>query len=161
MIGMIQPTSPDGEAIYPVGCAGRITSFQETDDGRLIIALTGLCRFQVQQEIPSIRGYRRIVPAWGQYAEDYFEDEVKLNTAELLVTLNAFFQVSQIEADMNALKTLPGPQLINFLAINLPFDPPDKQALLEANNLAERVQILMALTKATVTAASNSTQTMH
>ncbi|NJN46224.1 MAG: hypothetical protein HC808_06820 [Candidatus Competibacteraceae bacterium] len=70
MIGMIQPKSTDGDDIYPIGCAGRISSFQETDDGRLLISLTGLCRFEVQEEIPTIRGYRRIIPNWHQYAED-------------------------------------------------------------------------------------------
>ncbi|MEE4376272.1 MAG: LON peptidase substrate-binding domain-containing protein [Candidatus Competibacteraceae bacterium] len=161
MIGMIQPKSPDEDAIYPIGCAGRISSFQETDDGRLLISLSGLCRFKVQEEIPSIRGYRRVIPNWKQYAEDYFEDEVKVNTAELIATLNAFFKVARIEADIDALKILPGPQLINFMATNLPFEPTDKQALLEANTLLEREKILMALAKATVTAASLSQETLH
>ena len=148
MIGMVQPLSPTGEAIYPIGCGGRITSFQETSDGRLLIALTGVCRFQVKAEIPSIRGYRRIIPDWEPYSEDYLENEAKISTAELIVTLNAFFKVAHIEADMDTLKTLPGPQMINFLAMNLPLEPGEKQALLEANGIYERGRMLTALAKA-------------
>jgi Lon protease-like protein len=161
MIGMVQPLSPTGEAIYPIGCGGRITSFQETDDGRLLIALTGVCRFQVKEEISSIRGYRRIIPDWKSYSEDYLENEAQISTAELIVTLNAFFKVAHIEADMDTLKTLPGPQMINFLAMNLPFEPGEKQALLEANGISERGRMLTALAKASITTPAGSAQTRH
>src|SRR5246127_1185702 len=67
LIGMVQPSDPNQPAagnppVYPTGCAGRITSFSESDDGRFLITLTGLCRFRIREELPLLKGYRRVVP---------------------------------------------------------------------------------------------------
>ncbi len=75
LIGMVQPSDPHQPAsgnppVYPTGCAGRITSFSETEDGRFLITLTGLCRFRIPDELPLQNGYRRVVPQWDEFAGD-------------------------------------------------------------------------------------------
>src|SRR5579864_917519 len=74
LIGMIQPSDPQeggmNPAVYPLGCAGRITSFSETDDGRYLITLTGVSRFRVARELPLLDGYRRVVADWTPFADD-------------------------------------------------------------------------------------------
>ena len=135
--------------------------FRETEDGRLLISLTGICRFDIQEEIPTIRGYRRIIPAWGRFARDYFENETQVDTRELMATLEVFLRVHNLEADMNRLKTMPDPRLVNFLAVNLPFEPADKQALVEATDITERAKILTALTKIAAAAQQGPTPWHH
>src|SRR5690348_16202720 len=77
LIGMIQPTGEERQghppALYPTGCAGRITAFSETDDGRFLITLTGIARFDVAREIETVRGYRRVLPRWDRFAADLSE----------------------------------------------------------------------------------------
>jgi hypothetical protein len=74
LIGMVQPSNPAGSAsnppVYPTGCAGRITSFAETEDGRFLITLTGTSRFRIREELPLLEGYRRVVPEWREFARD-------------------------------------------------------------------------------------------
>src|SRR5215831_831746 len=74
LIGMVQPSDPTASGsnppVYPTGCAGRITSFSETDDGRFLITLTGACRFRIREELPLLEGYRRVVPEWNGFARD-------------------------------------------------------------------------------------------
>ncbi len=161
MIGMIQPHPSAREALYQTGCAGRITMFRETEDGRLLISLTGVCRFDIQEEIPTIRGYRRIIPAWGRFTRDYFENETQVDIRELIAALAVFLQVNNLEADMNRLQAMPGPQLVNFLAVNLPFEPADKQALVEATDIAERAKILTTLTEIAAAAQQDPTPWHH
>lgn len=161
MIGMIQPHPSAREALYQTGCAGRITMFRETEDGRLLISLTGVCRFDIQEEIPTIRGYRRIIPAWGRFTRDYFENETQVDIQELIAALAVFLQVNNLEADMNRLQAMPGPQLVNFLAVNLPFEPADKQALVEATDIAERAKILTTLTEIAAAAQQDPTPWHH
>src|SRR5262249_45683879 len=74
LIGMVQPTDPGASgsnpSVYPTGCAGRITSFTETEDGRFLITLTGISRFRIREELPLLQGYRRVVPEWGEFVSD-------------------------------------------------------------------------------------------
>ena len=161
MIGMIQPHPSAREALYQTGCAGRITMFRETEDGRLLISLTGVCRFDIQEEIPTIRGYRRIIPAWGRFTRDYFENETQVDIRALIAALEVFLQVNNLEADMNRLQAMPGPQLVNFLAVNLPFESADKQALVEATDIAERAKILTTLTEIAAAAQQDPTPWHH
>lgn len=161
MIGMIQPHLSTPETLYQTGCAGRITMFRETEDGRLLISLTGICRFDLQEEIASLRGYRRIIPAWGRFTRDYFESETQVDVRELIAALEVFLQVNNLEADMNRLQAMPGPQLVNFLAVNLPFEPADKQALVEATDIAERAKILTTLTEIAAAAQQDPTPWHH
>jgi uncharacterized protein len=152
LIGMVQPTSagpesPKGQPpVYPTGCAGRITAFAETEDGRFLITLTGLSRFRIREELPLLRGYRRVVPDWHEFAADRDGgDEAEIDRDRLLRGLVAFFQRHQLSADLEAMRGAPAERLVTTIAMVCPFEPSEKQALLEAPDLAERARLLTAI----------------
>jgi Lon protease-like protein len=153
---MVQPSDPTvslaGQPpVFPTGCAGRITSFAETDDGRYLITLTGVNRFRIREELPLLRGYRRVVPDWDAFARDRTgEDEVEFDRERLVAGLKAYFQRQQIGADWEAIGKAPGERLVASIAMICPFDPSEKQALLEAPDLASRAQLLTAIVEMAV-----------
>jgi Lon protease-like protein len=150
LIGMIQPSDPrvvgDNPPVYPTGCAGRITSFSEADDGRFLIALTGISRFRIREELPLLEGYRRVVPEWLEFARDLAgDDEASFDRDRLLRSLRAYFTHHQIEADWDAITSVSGERLVTSIAMICPFEPSEKQALLEAPSLEERAHLLTAI----------------
>src|SRR5207245_3068141 len=107
LIGMVQPSdrraAGSNPPVYPTGCAGRITSFSETDDGRFLITLTGASRFRIREELPLLEGYRRVVPEWREFARDLeTQDEAGFDRDRLLRGLRAYFQHHQNSADWYA-----------------------------------------------------------
>lgn len=150
MIGMTQPRdrAENGREppIYPMGCAGRVTAFEETEDGRILISLKGVSRFRVAEEFPTTRGYRRIRPDWSNFKEDLTPPENQtVDRDALFRSLKSYFASQGIEASWSALKETPDERLINSLSMICPFDPPEKQALLEAETLFDRAKVLTAL----------------
>jgi hypothetical protein len=149
MIGMIQPSDPadagQNPPVYRTGCAGRITSFSETDDGRFLITLTGIARFIVRDELPLHRGYRRVQADWEVYRRDLEPDEGTIDRDRLLAALKAFFRVHGISADWDTIRQTPDERLVTSLAMICPFAPNEKQALLEAADLQERAEVMIAL----------------
>lgn len=150
LIGMIQPREGEAPgtppALYDVGCAGRITSFSETDDGRILITLTGITRFRIEQEVPTARGYRRVVADWSPFQDDFGPDgEVTLDRDRLTEVLRAFFDSRQITADWDAIEKAGTQQLITTLAMVCPFDVSEKQALLESESVQARGETMIAL----------------
>jgi uncharacterized protein len=156
LIGMVQPSDPPiremNPAVYPTGCAGRITSFSETEDGRFLVTLTGLSRFRIKEELPLLSGYRRVVPDWDDFANDRDPDEAGFDRARLVQGLRTFFTQRQVQADWEAIERAPGEHLVTSIAMMCPFAPNEKQALLEAKTLAERARLLTALIEMTATA---------
>lgn len=150
MIGMIQPLAqgctkgaPD---LYTTGCAGRICRFDETADGRYLIALSGVCRFAVVEELPLASGYRRVQADWSGFRGDLDPlPETGLDRARLLPALKDYFRVHGIEADWSALREAPDERLVTCLSMICPFGASEKQALLEAADLPARAKVLMAL----------------
>ena len=150
LIGMVQPSNPgasgDNPPVYPMGCAGRITSFAETEDERFLITLTGTCRFRIRDELPLLEGYRRVVPEWSEFARDLgSEDEPAFDRERLMRGLKGYFQQHQISADWGAINSVPGERLVTSVAMVCPFEPSEKQALLEASDLNERARLLTAM----------------
>ncbi|MEM9724077.1 MAG: LON peptidase substrate-binding domain-containing protein [Pseudomonadota bacterium] len=153
LIGMIQPRRPkrDDETdppLYEVGCAGRITSLSETDDGRYLISLTGVQRFAVQEEIEGFTPFRRVAPNWPRFADDLGEepDETSDEDREaFLELLKQYFTAASLSADWDALSKADYETLINAIAMLCPFSPQEKQALLEAESLAQREKDLQAM----------------
>jgi Lon protease-like protein len=150
MIAMVQPCADepgnDAPAVYGTGCAGRITSFNETEDGRFLITLTGVSRFDIGEEIEPLRGYRRIVPEWRRFESDLAESgEAAVDRPRLLNGLQAFFRLHSITADWDAITSTPDERLVTSLAMICPFAPSEKQALLEASDLTERSRVMTAL----------------
>ena len=155
LIGMVQPNEPQQDnrgggamnpPVYPVGCAGRITSFSETDDGRYLVTLTGVSRFRIRDELPLLSGYRRILAEWQPFAHDVETPSgTEFDRDRFIRGLKAFFDQRQISADWEAIEKAAGEHLINSIAMLCPFAPSEKQALLEAPDLDERAKLLIAL----------------
>ncbi len=149
MIGMVQPTDPASRerepAVYETGCAGRITTFAETDDGRYLITLTGVSRFTIRRELDGVRGYRLVAAAWDRFTDDLAESGGDVDRPRLLAGLKGYFKTQGLSVDWNAIETTPDERLVTSLAMICPFTPSEKQALLEAPDLPERAKLLIAL----------------
>jgi len=146
---MVQP-DPNGEgedAVCPTGCAGRITQFRETSDCRIEMVLTGVCRFDVGEELSTTRGYRLIVPDWSRFADDYVDhtEQLQGDHERLMQTLEHFFDVKGYEADLAMLKQLSVARLVDSLTMALPFDAAEKQMLLETVEPELRLANFIAL----------------
>jgi Lon protease-like protein len=150
IIGMVQ-TEADSDRARPtlvkVGCAGRITSYAETGDGAYLITLTGVCRFRVAEELPLPTPYRQVRADFGRFALDLDADEATLEfeRTPFLGVLRRYLDQRGLGVEWEAINAAPAPALINSLAMALPFDPVEKQALLEAADLDERRKTLTAL----------------
>jgi Lon protease-like protein len=169
LIGMVQPTAPPiremNPAVYPTGCAGRITAFAETEDGRLLITLTGVSRFRIKEELPLLSGYRRVVPDWDDFAgdRDALGDD-GFDRSRLTQGLRNFFTQRQVQADWEAIDQAPAEMLVTAISMQCPFAPNEKQALLEARDLGERAALLTALIEMAATAPApitDSSVTRH
>ncbi|MEQ8862708.1 MAG: LON peptidase substrate-binding domain-containing protein [Thalassobaculum sp.] len=150
LIGMIQPRLADDPAevpaLYEIGCAGRITQFAETDDGRYLITLTGVCRFAITEEVASMRGYRRAQVDWSRFRQDLDEPTgVSLDREGLVERLQRYFDGRGIQADWNSIRSTSDERLVTTLAMVCPFEPGEKQGLLECPSLEDRSALLMAL----------------
>lgn len=166
LIGLIQPDPGAAPAAEPpplcrVGCAGRISSFSETDDGRLLIVLTGVCRFSVREELVTVRGYRRVVADWQGFQGDYSPALRDFDRPAFLQMLRGFFRARRIEVDWEAMDQLESWRLVNVLAGTLPFDAVDRQALLEAPDSHDRAQLLAALVQIALAAQHESSAMRH
>ncbi len=150
LIGMIQPASGQEDSETPeltqVGTVGRITAFNETDDGRYLITLTGICRFKLEREIAAGTPYRQAIVAFEPFASDFSQPLApNIDRAALLKSLKAYALANGFQVDWEAVEQAPSETIINVAAQICPFDAPAKQALLEAVTLEARCQALIAL----------------
>ncbi len=150
VIGMIQPR--DGAAggepppLYKSGCAGRITSFEETDDGRYLITLTGVARFDVVEELVTVTPYRQVVGAFERWTVDFDPPAVDASKRPILQqAMRDYFDRQRIEIDWQAVDQAPFDGLVTSLAMICPFTPSEKQALLEASDQNARLDTLITL----------------
>ena len=150
LVGMIQPTEPEDRVLKPalsgVGCAGRIVSYRETEDGRVLITLLGVCRFRAGAELESRTPYRLVHAEYAPYLGDMIEPPPESFPRErLAVALKDYLSRRDLRADWGSVMSAPADVLVNALAMLCPFEPAEKQALLEAPGWAERVDTLVAL----------------
>jgi len=151
LIGMIQPVAvPEGQPagrLHQIGCAGRMTALQETEDGRYLITLSGVCRFRLVEVQEGFSPYLRARPDWARFERDLgrAEDDPGFDRAGFLSVLGRFFDSAQLSSDWDSLKEADVELLVNSLSILCPFDPEEKQALLEAPTLTERRETLVTL----------------
>ncbi|HEX3575656.1 MAG TPA: LON peptidase substrate-binding domain-containing protein [Rhodopila sp.] len=136
-----------GDGLYRVGCLGRLSSFSETDDGRLLITLTGLIRFTVATELDMRNGYRRVRGDFSLYMDDLplERPQVAIERERILGALRGYFVRRGVEANWEAIRGLSDDGLVITLAMACPFEPVEKQALLEAPTDADRAATLLAL----------------
>lgn len=139
LIGMIQPCGgPRGQsALHAIGCAGRVTAFSETEDGRYMITLTGISRFRVTEEIEGFVPYRKCDVSWQGFDRDLrgVERDTLLDRKNFLKLLRRYFESEDLKTDWSSLCEADDELLINSLSMLCPLDPEDKQALLEAPSL--------------------------
>lgn len=154
IIGMIQPDpeapgSSRTPTLFSVGCAGRITQFEETGDGRYLITLTGIARFKIVEEIATLTPYRQCRADFGPFGVDFSpragEDQVDRDG--VLRTLRDFAEANDLQIDWNSIHEAPNEALVNALSMMSPFGPKEKQALLEAHDLKRRADVLVAITE--------------
>lgn len=154
LIGMIQP-DPEGTgtdqvpALYHVGCAGRITQFAETGDGRYIISLTGIARFRVAEELAVMTPYRQCRVDFSGFAQDFEQraGEEEVDRDAVIAALEKFIAANDLSIDWKGIEEAPNEALVNALSMMSPFGVREKQALLEAADLRSRAEILVAVTE--------------
>ncbi len=160
LIGMIQPYEGPGaqdKKLHTIGCAGRLTQFSETEDGRYMITLSGVSRFRVTREVSGFTPYRRCDVTWGGFERDLgpTETDKGFERDGFLDLLGRFFESQQLSTDWSSLKEADDELLINSLSMLCPFDPEDKQALLEAPSLATRRETLVTLLEFSLRGGAN------
>jgi hypothetical protein len=154
LIGMIQPDpmqAPDGDnpKLFKVGCVGRITQLAESGDGRYLIELTGVARFQVIQELDVATSYRQCRVTYAPFADDFVprKGEEAVDRSALLVALGDFLKANDLKADWKGIEKAPNEALVNALSMMSSYGTAEKQALLEAPDLKSRAEILVAITE--------------
>ena len=150
MLGMIQPSAEAVEGteppIFETGCAGRISSLDETEDGRFLVTLTGVARFRVKRELDPVQGYRRIEPDWRPFKHD-LEDPapMDIDRERLILALKAFSRVNNLDFNWRAIERIGDYDLSVSLCMACPLEPREKQALLECVDPLTRTETLIAL----------------
>jgi len=150
LIGMIQPTVNERTSmnppLFPIGCAGRLVQFSETEDGRYLISLNGVCRFNIVEELPLTDGYRRVVADWSRYQSDFAQPQGDgIDRERFLKALRSYLDRRKMQLNWDAVKSAPTEQIVNSLAMMCPFNPGEKQALLEAVDLPDRAGVMLTL----------------
>ena len=152
LIGMIQPVStPEGTSgsrkLHQIGCAGRIVSFTETKDNRYLITLEGISRYRFKNLTEGFYPYAKGKISWDSFNDDLEQTkpDKNFNRINFLKILSKYFAAAQLSSDWSSLKEADEELLINSLSMLCPFDPEEKQALLEAPTLENRRETLVTL----------------
>jgi uncharacterized protein len=173
LIGIVQPVGEGGETGSPqdrsaplrsVGCVGRVTAFQELENGRLLISLTGIARFVLVTEVVDpVLPYRKCKVDYGKFADDFLpgNGEQQVDRETLIDALRRYLAARGLEADWQAIGQASTEQLVNALSIASPFGPEEKQALLEAGSLKARAETLIALAEIELAGGGNVGTTLQ
>lgn len=148
LIGMIQPLNIETDTpLHVVGCAGRVSSFTETDDGRYMVSLTGISRFVIKEQIEGAEPYLQARISWQEFERDLSgaEQDAGFDRNNFLNLLERFFAIKELDTDWDNLKKAEVEMLVNSLSMLSPFPPEDKQALLETTTLTSRRETLVTL----------------
>ena len=150
IMGMIQPSlskdDPNSKNLKKVGCAGRISSFSETGDGRYLVTLTGIARFEVDQELDTTTPYRQAMANFENYKDDLKPANTEnIDRKSLLVLIKKYLEQKNLLIDWEIIEQSPTEQLINYSGVLVPFEPEEKQLLLETKTLTDRCKVLESL----------------
>ncbi|MEZ5828057.1 MAG: LON peptidase substrate-binding domain-containing protein [Hyphomicrobiales bacterium] len=156
LVGVVQPgpdtgtaESPEGKSfpLRRIGCAGRITAFNETDDGRVMVTLSGIARFELGADVSTDAPFRMSAVDFTSYASDFINGhgEEEVDRPHLIATLRSYLAANNLNADWDRINSANTERLVNTLAILSPYGPEEKQALLEASDLRARADALIAL----------------
>src|SRR5262245_39908895 len=172
LIGMVQPVEANADrnldpaerpAVQRIGCAGRIVSFQETEEGRYLITLSGLIRFAIRRELPMhAGGFRMAEPDFAPFAEDMAERDFEMAAkAAFLAAFKAYVESKQLKVDWDAIKNAPDDHLLVSLAMLSPFSPEEKQSLRDGADLAQLAAMMTALFELAATGRQSSDRILH
>ena len=173
VLGIVQPQAVgDGSAESPagksaglkrVGCVGRVTSYQELDDGRLLITLTGIARFETIDEAATAKLYRVMSVSYDRYSADFSEGhgEAEVDRDTLLRVLKSYLEANRLAADWSSITRASNEVLVNALSVMSPYGPEEKQALLEAQDLKLRAEVLVALAEMELASSADSGGTLQ
>lgn len=162
VLGMLQPVGADEDDVVAgnvplrrIGCAGRVTAYEELEDGRLLVTLTGVARFTLVDEVPLDKAYRICTVSYEKFADDLVagagEDDV--DRQGLLKALKTYLDARNLKADWSVVSKSSNESLVNSLSLASPYGPEEKQALLEAQSLKSRAEMLVALAEMELAAA--------
>lgn len=155
LIGIIQPDDEADDAtrltpsLYRVGCLGRITQLAETGDGRYLLTLTGVARFELVEELRALTPYRQATVSYARFLSDFEAraGEAGVDRVGLLRALKDFAAANELKIDWKGVNEAPNEALVNALSMMAPFGAKEKQALLEASDLKTRAEMLVAITE--------------
>ena len=146
LIGMIQPNAGSDNSLKKVGCIGRVTSYNETDDHRYLITLNGIIRFEIENELDTTTQYRQVEVNYENFITDLkSEDVTNVDRDSLLKLIKKYLKNKSLLADWDIIQQTPTEQLINYSGVLVPFTPEEKQLLLEARTIMGRSRALEAL----------------
>ena len=162
LIGIVQTRTAieelvaDKAEVFNTGCLGRIVSFTESSDGRLLITLDGLCRFNLLEELEIRNGYRQFGVSFDKYKADMEDPEGFIERQEFGKLVKEYFDSENLNIDIGALDKIGDKKLLANLAMLCPFETPEKQALMEADNFNQMLEIMGALMKMSIYADISS-----
>ena len=146
LIGMIQPIAGSDNSLKKVGCVGRVTSYNETDDHRYLITLNGIIRFEIENELDTNTQYRQVEVNYENFITDFkSEDVTNVDRESLLKLIKKYLKNKSLLADWDIIQQTPTEQLINYSGVLVPFTPEENQLLLEARTIMGRSRALEAL----------------
>ena len=154
IIGMVQPNEDDQTSqnqnqpvtgLFSIGCAGRVTYFQETEDQRYLIALSGVSRFRLLDQQLQSAGFYHAEISWDQFTTDLQADTSKIDRQPLIAVMKQYFKLKGFDADWSQIEQSNNDQLLATLSMVCPFEVAEKQALLEANDSSMRADLLIAM----------------
>lgn len=146
-IGMIQPQEKNPERLYKVGCVGKVEYHRELPNGNYLIRLQGENRFEIQEEISSEKLYRQARVDYSRFAHDLEKQEIELEKKPLYEAFQNYLEPRNMDIAWEKIETIPMPDLVNILSMNLEFNYSEKQTLLESYNISTRWQDLINLLK--------------
>lgn len=168
LIGMIQPHPAASEHdrapdLLRIGCAGRIAQFAESGDGRYIVSLIGVARFALVAEVDATTPYRQAQIAFEGFASDFEASvgEEKVDRSSVIRTLRDFAEENNLQIDWDSINQAPNEALVNALSMMSPFGPREKQALLEAEDLKNRAEVLIAITEIELARGRNASSALQ
>jgi Lon protease-like protein len=166
LIGMIQPDAAhpgpeDKPNLYRIGCVGRITQVAETGDGRYLLQLTGISRFEIEEELAVDTMFRQCRVNYARFADDFIarKGESGVDRDAVLKALSDFLKANNLKTDWEGIENAPNEALVNALAMMSPYGSAEKQALLEAPDLKRRAEILVAVTEIELAKSNTSGET--
>jgi hypothetical protein len=168
VIGVIQPSAGETAVeprpeLYPIGCAGRVTQFAETGDGRCFVTLTGVARFRILDEPPVLTPYRQAHVDFSNFVSDFREGdgEGEVDRQGLLDALRRFAEANRFKVDWDDIEQASNEALVNGLSMLSPYGPKEKQALLEAATLRARAEMLVAITHMELARGADASTQVH